>query len=107
VESGSILGRDPATGEYAEGIDAQCNHMLENLRRIIEAAGGTTQNIVKVTVWMKDRSHRPFLNAPWLAMFPDAQNRPARHAIYAPHLEGLKLIECVFTAYIPNTGKQP
>ncbi|WP_234194714.1 RidA family protein [Pseudacidovorax sp. NFM-22] len=100
VESGSVLGTDPATGQVAEGIEAQCRHMLDNLRRIVEAAGGSTADVVKVTVWMKDRSQRPALNVPWLEMFPDAATRPARHAIHAPELDMGKLIECVFTAYI-------
>jgi 2-iminobutanoate/2-iminopropanoate deaminase len=100
LESGSIQGNDPATGKPAETIEAQCRFMLDNVRRIVEAAGGGTQDIVKLTVWMKDRSQRPALNVPWLEMFPDAQSRPARHAIIAPELDMGKLIECSFTAWI-------
>ncbi|WP_425293550.1 RidA family protein [Lampropedia puyangensis] len=101
LESGSVLGVDPATGQVAETIEAQCRFMLENMRKIVQAAGGDVAHIVKVTVWMKDRSQRPALNVPWLEMFPDTQSRPARHAIHAPELDMGKLIECVFTAYIP------
>ncbi len=100
VESGSVLGTDPATGAVASTIEAQCRFMLDNLRRIVEAAGGSTADVVKVTVWMKDRSQRPALNGPWLEMFPDPASRPARHAIHAPDLDMGKLIECSFTAYI-------
>ncbi len=100
LESGSVLGTDPATGEIAPTIEAQCRFMLDNVRRIVEAAGGSTADIAKLTVWMKDRSQRPALNAPWLAMFPDPASRPARHAIHAPELDMGKLIECSFTAYI-------
>ncbi len=100
VESGSVLGTDPATGQIADGIEAQCRCMLDNMRRIVEAAGGSTADIAKVTVWMKDRTQRPALNVPWLEMFPDAASRPARHAIHAPDLDMGKLIECSFTAYI-------
>lgn len=100
LESGSIQGNDPATGKPAETIEAQCRFMLDNVRRIVEAAGGGTQDIVKLTVWMKDRSQRPALNVPWLEMFPDAASRPARHAIVAPELDMGKLIECSFTAWI-------
>ncbi len=100
LESGSIQGNDPVTGKPAEGIEAQCRFMLDNVRRIVEAAGGKTQDIVKLTVWMKDRSQRPALNVPWLEMFPDAASRPARHAIIAPELDMGKLIECSFTAWI-------
>jgi len=100
VESGSVLGTDPATGKPADTIEAQCRFMLDNVRRIVEAAGGNTGDIVKLTVWMKDRSQRPALNVPWLEMFPDPASRPARHAIVAPELDMGKLIECSFTAYI-------
>ncbi|MNY52578.1 Enamine/imine deaminase [compost metagenome] len=95
-----MLGVDPATGELADGMEAQCRHMLDNLCRIVEAAGGGVQDVVKVTVWMKDRSQRPLLNKPWLEMFADPASRPARHAIHAPELDMGKHIECVFTAYI-------
>ncbi|MEZ2295095.1 RidA family protein [Variovorax sp. RCC_210] len=100
LESGSIQGNDPATGKPADAIEAQCRFMLDNVRRIVEAAGGGTQHIVKLTVWMKDRSQRPALNVPWLEMFPDAASRPARHAIVAPELDMGKLVECSFTAWI-------
>lgn len=100
VESGSVLGVDPDTGQVADTIEAQCRFMLSHMRAIVQAAGGDVEHIVKVTVWMKDRSQRPALNGPWLEMFPDAHSRPARHAIHAPELDMGKLIECVFTAYI-------
>ncbi len=97
--SGSIQGNDPSTGKPAETIEAQCEYMLANVRRIVEAAGGTTDDIVKLTVWMNDRKQRPALNKPWLEMFPDPNSRPARHTMQAD-LDMGKLIECDFTAYI-------
>jgi enamine deaminase RidA (YjgF/YER057c/UK114 family) len=97
--SGSILGNDPATGKPAATIEAQCAFMLDTMRRIVEAGGGTVGDIVKVTVWMKDRSQRPALNVPWLAMFPDPADRPARHTMQAD-LDMGKLVECDFTAWI-------
>lgn len=100
LESGSIQGNDPDTGKPAATIEAQCRFMLANVRRIVEAAGGSTRDVIKLTVWMKDRSQRPALNVPWLEMFPDAASRPARHAIIAPELDMGKLIECSFTAWI-------
>ena len=104
LESGSIQGNDPATGKPADTIEAQCRFMLDTLRRIVEAAGGSTTDVAKVTVWMKDRSQRAALNAPWLQMFPDPASRPARHAIVAPGLDMGKLIECSFTAWIDAEG---
>ena len=100
LESGSIQGTDPATGKPAETIEAQCRFMLDNVRRIVEAAGGGTGDIAKLTVWMKDRTQRPALNVPWLDMFPDGASRPARHTMVAPELDMGKLVECSFTAWI-------
>ncbi|MGO4153199.1 RidA family protein [Cupriavidus sp. YAF13] len=97
--SGSIQGNDPATGKPASTIEAQCIYMLANVKRIVEAAGGTTDDIVKITVWMRDRSQRPALNTPWLDMFPNPGSRPARHTMQAD-LDMGKLVECDFTAYI-------
>ena len=74
--------------------------MLDHVKRIVEAAGGSAADIVKLTVWMKDRDQRAALNVPWLELFPDPADRPARHAIAAPELDGGKLVECSFTAWI-------
>ncbi len=97
--SGSIQGSDPASGKYAATLEEQCVLMLAHMRRIVEAAGGSIADVIKVTVWMNDRTQRAALNRPWLEMFPDAQSRPARHTMQGD-LDGGKLIECSFVAVI-------
>ena len=99
VYSGSIQGSDPATGQYGETLEEQSRLMFEQVRRIVEAAGGGVGDIVKMTVWMKDRTRRAALNGPWLEMFPDPQSRPARHTMNAD-LDGGKLVECEFVAVL-------
>lgn len=97
--SGSIQGTDPATGAYGETLQAQCELMFDHVRRIIEQAGGSPADIIKMTVWMNDRSQRAALNTVWLQMFPDPQSRPARHTMQAA-LDGGKQIECDFIAIL-------
>ena len=97
--SGSIQGTDPATGKYGATLAEQCALMFAHVRRIVEAAGGGTGNVVKMTVWMRDRSQREPLNREWLKMYPDATSRPARHTMQSP-LDGDKLIECDFVAVL-------
>lgn len=97
--SGSIQGTDPATGAYGATLAAQCELMFEHVRRIVEAGGATPGHIIKMTVWMNDRTQRAALNVPWLRMFPDAASRPARHTMQAA-LDGGKLVECDFIAVI-------
>jgi 2-iminobutanoate/2-iminopropanoate deaminase len=99
VYSGSIQGTDPATGQYGATLEAQCELMFAQVTRIVEAAGGGTADIVKMTVWMKDRTQRAALNGPWLRLFPDPNSRPARHTMNAD-LDGGKLVECDFVAVL-------
>jgi enamine deaminase RidA (YjgF/YER057c/UK114 family) len=44
----------------------------------METAGGTPDDIVKMTVWITDRALRPILNKHWIGMFPDPHSRPAK-----------------------------
>ena len=99
VCSGSIQGSDPATGAYGSTLEEQSRLMFAQVKRIVEAAGGSVDDIVKVTVWMRDRTQRAAINGPWLALFPDPRSRPARHTMNAD-LDGGKLVECDFTAVI-------
>jgi enamine deaminase RidA (YjgF/YER057c/UK114 family) len=95
--SGVILGRDPATGVMPERIEDQCANMFGHMKTIVEAGGGSTDDIIKMTVWLKDRSNRGPVNVEWLKMFPDEHSRPARHTSQA-NLEGGQLITCDITA---------
>ena len=69
VVTGAISGTDPATGKVPEDLDAQCAQMFTNVRRVIETAGGTPDDIIRMTVWITDRALRPVLNKHWVAMF--------------------------------------
>jgi 2-iminobutanoate/2-iminopropanoate deaminase len=101
VWSGSIQGTDPETGDYGDTLEAQGRLMFGHVRRIAQAAGVSVDDIVKMTVWMKDRTQRAALNGPWLELFPDPASRPARHTMNAD-LDGAKLVECEFVAVAPG-----
>ena len=104
--SGLINGTDPETGQLGATLDDQCRHMFGQMRRIVEACGGGVDDIIRLTVWLKDRAQREPLNVQWLAMFPDPHRRPARMALHAPDLAGGILVQCEVTAYIdqPTAG---
>lgn len=95
--SGIVFGLDPETGKPADGLDEQCRLMFGHIRAIMQAAGGSTDDIVKVTVWLADRNQREPVNREWLAMFPDPATRPARQAMSGA-LDGGKLVQCDFVA---------
>lgn len=99
VATGIIYGLDPATGKPAETLDEQCRLMFGHLRSVLAAAGAGPDDILKLTVWLKDRSRREPVNREWLAMFPDRDDRPARQAMEAD-LDGGKLVQCDCLAVI-------
>jgi 2-iminobutanoate/2-iminopropanoate deaminase len=79
--SSAIPGQDPATGELPADPEQQVVFAFENVRRVMAAGGGTTDDIAKMTVFLQDLSHRQWVNREWLKMFPDEHDRPVRHAV--------------------------
>lgn len=77
--SGGIYGKDPSTGQLAPDIAGQCRLMFANIQRVLEAGGASPEDVIKMTVWIKDKNDREYLNKEWLAMFPDPHSRPTRH----------------------------
>jgi len=70
---------DPATGGLVEGgIKEQTERVLENIKAIVEAGGGTMENVVKTTVYLTDLSLFAEMNEVYASFF--SQNRPARGA---------------------------
>jgi 2-iminobutanoate/2-iminopropanoate deaminase len=98
----AVSGKEPFTGKMPEGIDAQCAMMFATVRQILEIAGCSPEDVVKMNVWMKDRTQRPHLNKEWLVMFPDEHSRPARHTFAAPDLPGTMLVQCEVFAVVPG-----
>src|SRR3954454_6133513 len=95
--TGIITGTDPATGKLADTLEAQCANIFHHVRSIMAAAGGSTDDIIKMNVWMADRSKRDVPMAEGVKMFPDQKARPARPPP-RPALEGGQLIACDITA---------
>jgi 2-iminobutanoate/2-iminopropanoate deaminase len=79
--SGGISPMDPETGTIPDGTDEQVALVFANVRRVLAAAGGTPEDVVKVTAFVQDRSIRSVIDKYWVEMFPDAASRPARHTL--------------------------
>ena len=54
VYTSGQLGIDPATGNFAEGVQGQTAQALENVKAILETKGLTLDDIIKTTVFIKD-----------------------------------------------------
>ncbi|TMJ69039.1 MAG: RidA family protein [Alphaproteobacteria bacterium] len=85
VMSSVIGGSNPGTRELPTTLEQQVANVFSYIRHDVEAAGGTVDDIVKITFWVKDPvKQRAALNDEWVKMFPDAASRPARHTQHLP-----------------------
>ena len=68
---------DPGTGKLITGdIGEQTTQVLENIKAIVEAAGGSMGNVLKCTVLLKDIGNFAKMNEAYAKFFPE--NPPAR-----------------------------
>jgi 2-iminobutanoate/2-iminopropanoate deaminase len=79
--SGGISPLDPETGTVPAATDEQVEVVFANVRRILDAAGGSPEDVVKCTVFVRDKAIRPVVDKYWLELFPDEASRPARHTL--------------------------
>jgi enamine deaminase RidA (YjgF/YER057c/UK114 family) len=100
VMSSVIGGVNPGARELPPELERQIANVFGNIRHDIEAAGGTVEDIIKVTFWVKDPARqRAALNTEWVKMFPDAASRPARHTLALPADSGA-LVQADFVAVL-------
>lgn len=102
VVTGGVHGIDRATGTLAEGLDAQVAAMFDNLSAILLAAGGSMDDLVKLTVKVRSNDAREVINRTWVAYFPDPAVRPARHTLLVDTLPGAMLVQCEGMAFVED-----
>jgi 2-iminobutanoate/2-iminopropanoate deaminase len=79
------LPADPATGELVAGpVAEQARRVLTNLKNVVEAAGGTMDDICKVTVFLRDLSAFGEMNDVYATFF--TANPPARACVEVSRL---------------------
>lgn len=69
---------DPATGTIPEGITAQTEQSCKNVRAILEAAGTTTDKVIKTTCFLADMNDFAAFNEVYARFFT---MRPARSCV--------------------------
>jgi enamine deaminase RidA (YjgF/YER057c/UK114 family) len=83
---GNVIASSLMSGRGEKGMprdpDEQAMSMFANLKSFMERAGGTTENIVQLTVYLQDEQYRPSINKAWLDTFPDPNSRPGRIVVY-------------------------
>ena len=79
-----MSGVDPNSTNHlepAEGAAAQANFGLGNIKRLVEAGGGSIADVGHMTLLVQDYADLPAIDGMWKRMFPDPDDRPARQVM--------------------------
>ena len=89
VYTSGQLGIDPATGELAQGVEAQTRQSLENVKAILAEAGLGMESIIKTLVFVQSMGDFAAVNK-----------------IYAEYINGdvLPARSCVEVGALPKGG---
>ena len=95
------IALDPGTGTLQSGtIEAETRQVLENLRRILSAAGYDSSHVVSATVYLKNMSDYQKMNVVYGGYFQDGAY-PARVAVQVAELPRQANVEISAIAYKP------
>ena len=82
---------NPATGEIPEGIEAQAEQVMKNVKNLLEAAGTSVDQVVKTGVFIKNMDDFATINGIYAKYF--AKDCPARSCVEVARLPKDVLLE--------------
>ena len=85
VFTSGVIPVNPATGEIAEGVEAQAEQAFENLCHLVEDSGSKVENIVKTTVFIKEMNDFGKINEIYKKYFKEPF--PARSCVEVARLQ--------------------
>ncbi|KAL6229387.1 hypothetical protein BDW75DRAFT_235249 [Aspergillus navahoensis] len=97
--SGS-LGIDPATGKMVEGTIAdRTAQILKNIEEILNAAGSSLENVVKINIFITDMQDFATMNKAYMKVFDSGVN-PVRTCVAVKELPQGTDVEMEATAHL-------
>jgi len=93
------VGFVDAKGKEVKGIEAQTRLCLENIKRVLLAAGASLDEVVKVTVFLRNQEDFAKMNEVYQGYF--VEDKPARSTVVAGLALPNMLIEIECIAYSP------
>jgi 2-iminobutanoate/2-iminopropanoate deaminase len=91
---------DPVTDKMSYGdIQHETHFVLNNIKRLLEAAGASLGDVVKVSVFLKDGADFPAMNEVYREYF--GEQRPTRTTVAVAFSDPVMKIEVDCIAYKP------
>jgi aminoacrylate peracid reductase len=87
---------------YVGDAAAQTRHVLETIKRVIETAGGTMEDVTMNHIFITDWANYQAVNAVYAEYFPG--DKPARYCIQCGLVKPDALVEIATIAHIGQSG---
>ncbi|WP_026691683.1 RidA family protein [Alteribacter aurantiacus] len=91
VYTSGQIGLDPETMEMVEGIEAQTHRVMKNVSAVLEAAGTSLKQAVKLTIFLQDMNDFATVNEIYASYLSEPY--PARSAVEVAKLPKGALVE--------------
>lgn len=95
LASSALFGADPDTGGLPDQIEDEVAFLFDNIRAVLDAAGATTDDLLRMDVLLREGADRGIINQHWLAMFPEEADRPARHITIVANLPARAQVQLI------------
>ncbi|KAI5307971.1 hypothetical protein KEM55_006910 [Ascosphaera atra] len=99
VYCSGALGVDPATGKLVDGLEKQTEQCLTNLSNILDAAGSSIDNVVKVNIFITDMQNFGGVNNVYMKVFNKGV-KPCRTCVAVKELPMGGIVEIECTAHL-------
>ena len=98
-----VIAINPKTGKLSgDNIQDQTRQVFANIRSVLAAAGASLEDVVKVTVFLKEPNDFPAMNEIYAEIFKD--HKPARTTVPGVEWGSGILIEIEVIAVMPKNG---
>ena len=82
LQSSGMFGIDPRTGKRVEGLEAQLEKGVANVKSLLDQAGTTEKSAAHLTVMLQDFADAPRISQALAKLFPDPDNAPALKIVH-------------------------
>jgi 2-iminobutanoate/2-iminopropanoate deaminase len=89
---------------FPKDIENHTRHVMESVKTLVEAGGGTMDSILQLTVYLANIDFYDGMNQVFKTYFP--HGGPARTTVAVAALPGDSLVEINCTAAVVNAGKK-
>jgi len=102
IQVGDMLWVAGTEGTVSGDIEAETRTALENVKKVLDAAGYTPSEVVQVTVYLADINDFDKMNSVYKTFFPDP--KPTRSTVQVAHLVNNAKIEIASVAIHTHAG---